>query len=137
MLPQCGKWSSVSVHQIQTQTLEILDMERSGTKSMFHKSSWYLLAPMTMKTLVLKGELMALFYGASYIFNVQEFLMFCKIIFQDFLKLCLKSNLCFLTLSVKLGFLSTELLFLKSHCATSLLMSFPPPPNSARKDKSI
>ena len=117
-------------------TLEILDMERSGTKSTFHKGSWYLLAPTTIKSVVLKGELMALFYscGASYIFNVQEFLMFFKIIFQGFLKLCLKNNLCFLILSVKLSFLSTKLLFLKSHCATSLFMSFSPP-NSARKDK--
>ena len=128
MLPKHVKWSSVSAHQIQRRTLEILDMERSGTKLTFHKGSWYLLAPMTIKTVVLKGELMALFYScsASYIFNMQEFLMFFKIIFQGFLKRCLKNSLCFLMLSVKLSFLSTKLLFLKSHCATSLFMSSPP-----------
>lgn len=139
MLPKHVKWSSVSAHQIQRRTLEILDMERSGTKPTFHKGSWYLLAPMTIKTVVLKGELMALFCScsASYIFNMQEFLMFFKIIFQGFLKRCLKNNLCFLMLSVKLSFLSRKLLFLKSHCATSLFMSFPrhPPPAQIQLEK--
>ena len=129
MLPKHVTWSSVSAHQIQRRTLEILDMERSGTKSTFHKGSWYLLAPMTIKTMVLKGELMALFYscGASYIFNVQDFLMFFKIIFQGFLKLCLKNNLCLLMFSVKLSF-SLQNYFFLNPTGPPVFLCHPPPP---------
>lgn len=75
------------------QPREIQGMERRGRDSILNKDSWCLLAPNDRSDSSIKGKYIAPFYSysGSYIFDVQGFLIFCKITFKVFFKLCLKN----------------------------------------------
>lgn len=78
---------SVFAQQMHRQPREIQGMERRGRDSILNKDSWCLLAPNDRSDSSIKGKYIAPFYSCSgsYIFDVQGFLIFCKITFKVFL----------------------------------------------------